>query len=270
MSIFVAYIDSDHGLGESLLEAFNAYKIKAQNREDLVTAGVDDPAKAASSWFDVFLVLWSRKAARSYMLEEEMDRALETLRILAIDETPVPDRYRHNVLPEKLSTSGDNAVALAQLLRRYSRLRTDELDVDSRDFSIRAAATLLAGSDGDIDQAMRELISGHNVDINFGDWTVKPYSGELKQGDTHKILTRKTMAVLMAIIEKQGRPISKEELLENVWRGRYVVDNVVHQRIMEVRKVLGDMSDTPKYIETLPQGYRTVAPIRVPAGAISK
>lgn len=269
MSIFVAYIDDDQKVGESILEALTAYKIKAQNREQLVEAGVTDPARAASDWFDVFLVVWTRRAAKSYMLEEEMEEAIETLRIVTVDDTPVPDRYRNHVLAERFSSSGNNGESLASLLRRYARLRTDELEVDDRDFSLRAAATLMAGPNGNVDEAMRELISGQNVDILFGTWTVKPYSGEIKNDDDHRILTRKSMAVLMAILQKQGRPISKQELLDTVWKGRYVVDNVVHQRITEVRKVLGDLSDTPQYIETLPQGYRAVASIRIPAGAIS-
>ena len=82
MSIFVAYIDDDRDVGESILEALTAYKIKAQNREQLVEAGVTDPARAASDWFDVFLV-WLRLSKRSIF----------ALVLLALKYKLDPDRF---------------------------------------------------------------------------------------------------------------------------------------------------------------------------------
>ncbi|WP_371373403.1 winged helix-turn-helix domain-containing protein [Thalassotalea aquiviva] len=54
--------------------------------------------------------------------------------------------------------------------------------------------------------------------------------------------------------------ISKEQLLDEVWQGRYVSDNTVSKLITKLRKALQDDARNPSFILTVPKrGYRLVA-----------
>jgi DNA-binding winged helix-turn-helix (wHTH) protein/Tol biopolymer transport system component len=56
--------------------------------------------------------------------------------------------------------------------------------------------------------------------------------------------------------------LSKEQLLEDVWHGRYVSDNTVSKLITKLRKVLQDDARAPEFIITVPKrGYRLVAAV---------
>ncbi|GAB2996015.1 winged helix-turn-helix domain-containing protein [Psychrosphaera aestuarii] len=58
----------------------------------------------------------------------------------------------------------------------------------------------------------------------------------------------------------QNQIISKEQLLDDVWHGRYVSDNTVSKLITKLRKVLQDDARNPIFIVTVPKrGYRFVA-----------
>jgi DNA-binding winged helix-turn-helix (wHTH) protein/Tol biopolymer transport system component len=58
----------------------------------------------------------------------------------------------------------------------------------------------------------------------------------------------------------QNEVVSKEQLLDDVWQGRYVSDNTVSKLITKLRKALDDDARNPKFIVTIPKrGYRFVA-----------
>ena len=59
-----------------------------------------------------------------------------------------------------------------------------------------------------------------------------------------------------------GQVVSKQELLERVWKDTYVSDTSLAEAISLVRQVLGDDAQQQVYIQTLPRrGYRFVAPV---------
>ena len=59
-----------------------------------------------------------------------------------------------------------------------------------------------------------------------------------------------------------------EELLERIWPGVVVGDDVLTQAIIKLRKALGDDSRLPRYIDTIPKrGYRLIAPVSAVASA---
>jgi DNA-binding winged helix-turn-helix (wHTH) protein/tetratricopeptide (TPR) repeat protein len=70
------------------------------------------------------------------------------------------------------------------------------------------------------------------------------------------------MDVLVYLAEQPGRVVTKEELLEHVWKDTFVADGALFRHISELRRLLGDDSRTPRIIETIPKrGYRLVAPV---------
>jgi TolB-like protein/DNA-binding winged helix-turn-helix (wHTH) protein/Tfp pilus assembly protein PilF len=72
----------------------------------------------------------------------------------------------------------------------------------------------------------------------------------------------KAFDVLAYLVEHEGRVVTQDELLEAFWSETYVNPEVLRKYIMEVRKALGDRTDSPEFIETLPKrGYRFIAPV---------
>ncbi len=76
-------------------------------------------------------------------------------------------------------------------------------------------------------------------------------------------LTPKSMAVLLHLVDNAGRTMSRDALLDEVWKGTCPTPDVLTQAIADLRRVLGDDVQAPRYIETLPRlGYRLVASAR--------
>src|SRR5262245_4187413 len=74
-------------------------------------------------------------------------------------------------------------------------------------------------------------------------------------------LTPKAFAVLRVLVEDAGRLVRKDDVLRSVWRDTHVSDGVLRVVILEIRRALGDDSDQPRFIETVPRrGYRFIAP----------
>ena len=70
-------------------------------------------------------------------------------------------------------------------------------------------------------------------------------------------LTPKAFDVLVALLEKPGQLITKEELLQKVWPDTFVEESNLAYNIFALRKALGDSAENSRYIETVPKkGYR--------------
>jgi DNA-binding winged helix-turn-helix (wHTH) protein len=65
------------------------------------------------------------------------------------------------------------------------------------------------------------------------------------------------MDLLVYLARADGRVVSADELLRDVWQGRVFDDGIVYKKITQLRKALGD-----GFIETIPKrGYRLVVPV---------
>jgi TolB-like protein/DNA-binding winged helix-turn-helix (wHTH) protein len=72
----------------------------------------------------------------------------------------------------------------------------------------------------------------------------------------------KVMEVLVCLARRAGRVVTKDELVREVWEGRFVSDDVVWRSVRELRRALGDEARAPRFIETIPKrGYRLLAPV---------
>ncbi len=75
-------------------------------------------------------------------------------------------------------------------------------------------------------------------------------------------LTPKAFGVLRYLLERAGRLVTQNELLEALWPDTFVQPEVIKSHILDVRAALGDRPKNPQFIETLPRrGYRFIAPI---------
>jgi DNA-binding winged helix-turn-helix (wHTH) protein len=80
--------------------------------------------------------------------------------------------------------------------------------------------------------------------------------------DRRILLTPKAFQVLQYLVEHAGRLITQRELLEAVWPGTFIEPQAVRKQIFDLRRVLDDPPETPRFIETLPRrGYRFIATV---------
>ncbi|MEM7353629.1 MAG: winged helix-turn-helix domain-containing protein, partial [Acidobacteriota bacterium] len=99
-------------------------------------------------------------------------------------------------------------------------------------------------------------------EFQLGPWSVEPATGRLRDGSTRRQLTPRAMKVLLALVDRAGDVVSRDELHRQVWNDRVVGEDVQRRAIAELRRELGDDASSPTYIETLPRrGYRLIAPV---------
>ncbi|MEM8930123.1 MAG: transcriptional regulator, partial [Acidobacteriota bacterium] len=98
--------------------------------------------------------------------------------------------------------------------------------------------------------------------FRLGDWRVDPVANTFELRDETTSVEPKAMQVLEALAEQPGELVSKSELLERVWPGRFVTDDVLTGAIGQLRRALGDDARSPAYIQTVPRrGYRLIAEV---------
>lgn len=96
----------------------------------------------------------------------------------------------------------------------------------------------------------------------FEDVSVDLSRGCLIRGSEEQYLRRKTFQVLVYLLERRERLVTKNELMESVWKDTAVTDDVLVQCVKEIRRALGDSSHHPRFIKTVPKaGYRFISPV---------
>jgi Tol biopolymer transport system component/DNA-binding winged helix-turn-helix (wHTH) protein len=97
----------------------------------------------------------------------------------------------------------------------------------------------------------------------FGDVTVDLRRVEVRRAGEVVALEPKSFDVLRYLVENADRLVTKDELLDAVWRDTFVTPNVLTRAVAQLRRGLGDDASEPRYIETASKrGYRFIAPIR--------
>ncbi len=75
-------------------------------------------------------------------------------------------------------------------------------------------------------------------------------------------LTPKAFDVLVALVERRGHLVEKDELLKLIWADSFVEEANIPRIVHKLRKTLGEDSNGNKFIETVPtKGYRFVAEV---------
>lgn len=104
-------------------------------------------------------------------------------------------------------------------------------------------------------QNLRLRVGEHAVDV-----------GALRvigDGGTMRV-TGKAVAVLLELVRHAGNTVSREDLLETVWKDRVTTPDVLTQAIKELRRAFADGDKAAAYIETIPKvGYRLLAEVSV-------
>jgi len=88
----------------------------------------------------------------------------------------------------------------------------------------------------------------------FDGFVVDLARGCMRRDGADVLLRPKTFEVLRFLVENNGRLLGKEEIISAVWKDAFVTDNSLVQCLIEIRRALGDDSQT--IIRTIPRrGY---------------
>jgi DNA-binding winged helix-turn-helix (wHTH) protein len=94
--------------------------------------------------------------------------------------------------------------------------------------------------------------------IRFGPFQVDQQRQEVTKSGSRLKLQGKVYQVLLALVEKQGEVVTREELRARLWPADTHInyDANVNTTVNKLRQALGDSSEQPLYIETIPRkGY---------------
>jgi DNA-binding winged helix-turn-helix (wHTH) protein len=94
--------------------------------------------------------------------------------------------------------------------------------------------------------------------IRFGPFQIDQQRQEVTKSGSRLKLQGKVYQVLLALVEKQGEVVTREQLRQRLWPAETHVnyDANVNTTVNKLRQALGDSSDQPIYIETVPRkGY---------------
>ena len=95
----------------------------------------------------------------------------------------------------------------------------------------------------------------------FGHYRLDVRAHLLFRNGRRVVLTPKAVDLLAALVEAQGEPVGKQELLHRVWPDAVVEEGSLTSHISLLRRVLAEGAGGRQFIETLPKrGYRFVGP----------
>ncbi len=98
--------------------------------------------------------------------------------------------------------------------------------------------------------------------FRLGNWLVEPELNRLS-GDSGVVhVEPRAMDLLVFLARHPGEVLSRETLIDGVWKKRFVGEAVLRNTVAALRRALGDRADDPSYIETISKrGYRLIAPV---------
>ncbi|MDH5344158.1 MAG: winged helix-turn-helix domain-containing protein, partial [Gammaproteobacteria bacterium] len=110
------------------------------------------------------------------------------------------------------------------------------------------------------------------LSYHFGEFELDPADRQLRSGGKAVPLERRSMDLLVLLVERHGRMVPREEIIAALWPPNVIIDfdSGLNTLVRKVRKALGDSTDEPRFIETVPgRGYRFIAPVTEPASIAS-
>jgi Tol biopolymer transport system component/DNA-binding winged helix-turn-helix (wHTH) protein len=108
------------------------------------------------------------------------------------------------------------------------------------------------------------MMANKSFVFRFSDVEVREREFSLTKAGEVLQVEPKAFRVLLALLRNPGKLIGKEELLNAVWGDSAVTDNSLARSVALLRRLLGDETRNPRYIETVATvGYRFVCKVEV-------
>src|SRR5262249_53512211 len=101
------------------------------------------------------------------------------------------------------------------------------------------------------------------TDYEFGPFRIDSGERQLLPNGEIVPLTPKVFDVVVALVQHNGRILTKDEVIRLVWPDTTVEEGNLSRNISTLRSALGERPREKRYIETIPwRGYRFVAAVR--------
>lgn len=101
-------------------------------------------------------------------------------------------------------------------------------------------------------------------EIRFDSFRLFPARRLLLDGDSPVRIGDRALDLLIALINRHGKLVSKAELVSKIWQGTLVEESNLKVQIGALRRSLGDGRSGKRYISTIiGRGYSFVAPITI-------
>ena len=98
--------------------------------------------------------------------------------------------------------------------------------------------------------------------VRFGVFELGLRTGELRKRGLRIALQEQPLRILMALLERPGQIVSREELCRRLWpEGTFVdFEHSLNAAVRRLRTTLGDDAEVPRFVETVhKRGYRFLA-----------
>lgn len=103
--------------------------------------------------------------------------------------------------------------------------------------------------------------------VRFGPFLYEPINGRLLRAGAELGVPPRALAILGCLVQHPGLVVTKQDLLDQVWKDAFVTDTSLSEAVSVLRQALGDDAQEPSYVQTVPRrGYRFIASVE-PAGA---
>jgi len=102
--------------------------------------------------------------------------------------------------------------------------------------------------------------------LRFASFELNLEVGELRRHGYRIKLQEKPFLILVALLERPGGLVTRDELHQRLWKDNTFVDfdHNLNNAINKLRAALNDSSERPRFIETIPRrGYRFVSEVKV-------
>jgi serine/threonine-protein kinase len=100
--------------------------------------------------------------------------------------------------------------------------------------------------------------------VRFGAFRMDLTDGTLWRGGEEIRLPPRALALLQYLVERAGRVVSKQALMDAAWKDAHVSETSLTEAIGVIRQTLGDDPQQPQFVQTVHRrGYRFVAPIAI-------
>jgi DNA-binding winged helix-turn-helix (wHTH) protein len=99
--------------------------------------------------------------------------------------------------------------------------------------------------------------------IRFGVFEIDLQAAELRKQGRRIKLQEQPFQILVLLLDHRGGVVGRDDLKHRLWPADTFVDfdHSLNTAVMRLREALGDSSENPRFIETIPKrGYRFIAP----------
>src|SRR5579871_2525621 len=104
---------------------------------------------------------------------------------------------------------------------------------------------------------------GTGMRYQFGEFELATDTYELRRNAIALHVEPLVFDLILFLLRSPGRVVSREEIVDGVWKGRVVSESTIDGCIKSARRILGDSGDNQSYIRTVRgRGFEFAAQVR--------